>query len=266
MKPITVNLAGKTALVTGASRGIGAAIAKQLAVSGANVALSYHSNRAQAQRVQDEICELCQAKTLLLQGDVADSSQFPAWFAEIEQKMDVVDILINNASDEYLMDALAFTDDNWDRIQAVNVRAPLRLAQQVVQKLKTRNQAGVVLNISSIHDTVARKGFAHYTSSKAALLMLTKNLALEWAEHNVRVLALSPGAVETDRNRDEIAKVGVEKFCADIPIGRVADADEMAAIVTFLVSDYCAYMTGTTVYADGGYKENVIPHDPRKLD
>lgn len=121
----------------------------------------------------------------------------------------------------------------------------------------------MILNITSMHDKVPRKGLAHYCTAKAGLNMLTKCLALELAEHQIRVVAVAPGAIETDMNRGEIERFGREKFNNWIPLKRLGNTDDITWTCAFLVSDKAAYTTGTTLYVDGGYLESTVPYDPR---
>jgi NAD(P)-dependent dehydrogenase (short-subunit alcohol dehydrogenase family) len=122
---------------------------------------------------------------------------------------------------------------------------------------------GVIINISSIHDTVPRKGLIHYCSAKAGLKMFSKCLALELAESNIRVVSLAPGAIETEMNREEINKFGREKFNDWIPSGRIGNAKEVAQSVIFLASDMASYINGADLYIDGAYMNNTIHYDPR---
>jgi glucose 1-dehydrogenase/3-dehydrosphinganine reductase len=122
---------------------------------------------------------------------------------------------------------------------------------------------GVVLNIASIHDTVPALGTAHYCASKAGLSMLTKSLAIEWAEYKIRVVGIAPGAIETEINRAEIAAFGRSNFEAWIPLGRLGNVKDIAAAAAFLVSDDASYISGVTLCVDGAYSQNTIRYDPR---
>jgi len=124
-------------------------------------------------------------------------------------------------------------------------------------------QDAVIINVSSIHGTVPRKGFASYCAAKAGLNMLTKATALELAEYNVRAITVSPGAIETDMNREEIASIGADRFGEWIPLGRVGNAGDVSGLVAFLCGPQGTYITGTNIYADGGYMQSLIQYDPR---
>ncbi|MCK5777119.1 MAG: SDR family oxidoreductase, partial [Bacteroidales bacterium] len=122
---------------------------------------------------------------------------------------------------------------------------------------------GVIINISSIHDTVPRKGLIHYCSAKAGLKMFSKCLSLELAESNIRVVSVAPGAIETEMNRAEIAAFGVDKFKKWIPQGRIGNVSDVAKSVAFLASDLASYINGTDLYIDGAYMNHTIQYDPR---
>ena len=124
-------------------------------------------------------------------------------------------------------------------------------------------EGGVIINISSIHDTVPRKGLIHYCSAKAALKMFSKCLSLELADKNIRVVSIAPGAIETDMNREEIAKFGKDKFEKWIPQGRIGNVGDVAHTVAFMASDLGAYINGADIYIDGAYMNHTIQYDPR---
>jgi len=121
----------------------------------------------------------------------------------------------------------------------------------------------VIINISSIHDVVPRKGLAHYCSAKAGLKMLSKCLSIELIDKNIRVVSVAPGAIETEMNRKEIAEFGVEKFEKWIPAGKIGNVSDISKSVVFLASDMASYMHGADIYIDGGYMNSTIPYDPR---
>ncbi len=131
---------------------------------------------------------------------------------------------------------------------------------------RSLNSCLQVFNIASIHDTVPFLGCAHYCASKAGLTMLTKTLALEWAEYQIRVVGLAPGAIETEINREEISAFGRNRFESWIPVARVGNVDDIARAAEFLLSDDAAYINGATIPVDGAYGLNTIRYDPRERD
>jgi NAD(P)-dependent dehydrogenase (short-subunit alcohol dehydrogenase family) len=143
-----------------------------------------------------------------------------------------------------------------------NLKGAFLCSQQAGRRMQ-RSGGGVIVNISSIHDTVPRKGLTHYCTSKAGLQMLSKCMALELAEDRIRVVSISPGAIETEMNRKEIAAFGVDKFNRWIPQGRIGCVADVAPAVAFLCSDLASYITGTDIYIDGGYSLATIQYDPR---
>jgi glucose 1-dehydrogenase len=257
-----IELTGKNALVTGASQGIGASIAEAMAACGANVFINYitdeKSTLAFADRLANQYNVICKA----FLADISMPEQVDGMFAYMDKQPGGIDILVNNAGIETINDSLEMPLQEWDRIMNVNLKGAFYCAQLAGRRMRTKKQ-GVIINISSIHDKVPRKGLIHYCSSKAGLNMLTKCLALELAEFNIRVMAVSPGAIETDMNTKEIDQFGRERFNNWIPLGKIGVVDDIAWMCAFLASDKAAYMTATEIYVDGGYKENTIRYDPR---
>ncbi len=257
-----INLKGKNILVTGASQGIGAAISRVLAACGANVLVNYHSHPEKAERVVSEIKQAYGISAFSYAADVTKPAEVAAMFNFFDQALGSLDILVNNAGCETIGEAIYLNLDDWDNVFNVNLRGAFLCAQEAGRRMIQHHQ-GVIINISSIHDKVPRKGLIHYCCAKAGLNMMTKCLALELAEQNIRVLAISPGAIETEMNREEIEKFGKGKFNEWIPLGRLGNAEDIAWTCAFLASDKSAYFTASEIYIDGGYKENTIPYDPR---
>ena len=258
-----IELTGKNVLITGASQGIGASIGEAMAVCGANVLINYIADEkrvlAFADRLSDQYRVSCQAYP----ADISIPEQVDSMFDYMDRQMGGIDVLVNNAGIETINDALEMPLQEWDRIMNVNLRGAFYCAQQAGRRMRDKKQ-GVILNIASIHDRVARKGLIHYCTSKAGLNMLTKCLALELAEFNIRVIAVSPGAIETDMNAMEIDQFGRERFNNWIPLGKIGVVEDIAWMCAYLASDKAAYLTATEIYVDGGYKESTIQYDPRK--
>ncbi|WP_455383195.1 SDR family NAD(P)-dependent oxidoreductase [Salinispira pacifica] len=256
----TIDLAGKTALVTGGSRGIGAAVCKALAAAGAEVLVHYHRARDAALTVA-AATGAREPENAVFRADIADPAEIEKLFAEIHKTKRRVDILVNNAGAESVAGILDLELSEWDRVVNINLRGPFLCSKYGARQML--GTGGVIINISSIHDQVPRKGLAHYSAAKAGLAMLTRSLALELAEHGIRAITVSPGAIETEMNSDEIARVGRDLFNQNIPAGRIGTAEEIAGLVVFLASDLASYITGTTCYADGGYMLSTVHYDPR---
>ena len=257
-----ITLKNKNVLVTGGSRGIGAGICTAMASCGANVIINYHQHKENAEQLAEKLQQNYNVKALSFQADIAKEAEIIDMFKFIDTSVDSIDVLVNNAGCETVEHAVDLPLDEWDRVFNVNLRGAFICSQEAGKRMIKQKQ-GVIINISSIHDKVARKGLIHYCSAKAGMNMMTKCLALELAAHSIRVVAVSPGAIETEMNRKEIDKFGREKFNNWIPLGRVGNVEDVAWTCAFLASDKAAYYTGTEIYIDGGYKESTIPYDPR---
>lgn len=258
----TIDLRGKKALVTGGSKGIGAEICRELAACGADVFINYFSNKVSAENLAQEIQEKYKVKACVVSADVSKSDQIRSMFQQMDEQLGPIDILVNNAGTESVNHALDMEEDEWDRVINTNLKGPFLCAQEAGRRME-ENGGGVIINISSIHDTTPRKGLIHYCSAKAGLKMFSKCLALELAESNIRVVSVAPGAIETEMNREEINQFGREKFNQWIPSGRVGNVTEVAQTVAFLASDLASYINGADVYIDGAYMNQTIQYDPR---
>ncbi len=255
-------LKNKNVLVTGGSRGIGAAICKVMAACGANVIINYHQHRESAELLAAELQKQYGVQVFSFQADVSKQEAIVKMFDFVDKSVGSIDVLVNNAGCETVDHAMDLKLDEWDLIFNVNLKGAFICSQEAGKRMINQNN-GVIINISSIHDKVPRKGLVHYCSAKAGMNMMTKCLALELAAYNIRVVAVSPGAIETEMNRKEIDKFGRDKFNDWIPLGRVGVVEDVAWTCAFLASDKAAYYTATEIYIDGGYKESTIPYDPR---
>ncbi|APY11571.1 hypothetical protein BWZ22_10110 [Seonamhaeicola sp. S2-3] len=257
-----INLKGKKALVTGGSQGIGAGICKALAACGADVFINYFNNKEKAQAVANHIKAEYKVNASIGKANVANASEVKAMFGKMDTKIGAIDILVNNAGSESVHHVLDLEEDEWDRVMDINLKGPFLCAKEAGRRME-KNGGGVIINISSIHDTVPRKGLIHYCSAKSGLKMLSKCLSLELAEDNIRVVSVAPGAIETNMNRVEINKFGREKFHNWIPSGRIGNVEEVANTVAFLASDMADYINGADLYIDGAYMNHTIQYDPR---
>jgi glucose 1-dehydrogenase len=251
-------LAGQFALVTGASSGIGRAVAIRFAREGAHVAINYVGSRTAA----DETLALAKAASaqggydgsrhLLLHADVAVEADVKAMFAELLSRWPRLDCLVNNAGIQAPSPSEALDVATYRRIIDVNLTGAVLCAQQALAHFVTRDR-GNIINCSSVHQIIPKPGYLAYSISKAGIANLTRTLALEFARRGIRVNAVGPGAVETPLNAawtgDAGKRAAVE---AHIPLGRVATPDEIAGVFAFLASDEASYITGQTIYACGG--------------
>lgn len=249
---MNIRLDGKVALVTGGSTGIGQAIARALSASGASVAVNYVANRAPADATVKGICDEG-GRATAVEADISDPAAVGSMFAQVEQAFGAPDILINCAGIDG-KSALGWEADPaaWRKVIDVNLFGTFYCSQQALQRMVAR-KTGVIVNITSVHEVIAWSGYSAYTASKAAVSMLTKTLAQEAAPFGVRVLAVAPGAIQTDINKSVWTDpVQNADLLEKIPMGRLGQVHEIAALVTFLVSDAGSYVTATTVFADGG--------------
>lgn len=236
------------AIVTGSSRGIGAAVAVRLARAGYGVCVNYLNSEDRARAVVDRI-EAAGGRAKAVRGDVAIFEDVERLVEETAMAFDGIRIVVNNAgtSQHRTLDEMSI--ENWDRSLAVNLSAAMYTVKAALEHLK-REPWGRVVNICSLRAMTGSSHGSHYASSKAGLIGLTKSLALELAP-GITVNAISPGYTRTDMTKASLEKHG-EKIFAKIPAGRAADPDEMAALVAFLASDEAGYITGQTINANGG--------------
>jgi len=258
-----IELKDKVVLVTGGSRGIGAAIVRAVAACGADVLINHYRDEANALALAEAVRGDHGVKAIVYEADISRRPEVLEMFRAADVQLGGVDVLVNNAGCETIGHAVDLALEEWDMVFDVNLRGAFVCAQEAGKRMIPRN-GGVIINISSIHDKVPRKGLIHYCTAKAGLNMMTKCLALELAAHRIRVVAVSPGAIETEMNRGEIEAFGRGKFNEWIPAGRIGGVDDVAWACAFLASDKAAYITATEIYIDGGYKESTIPYDPRK--
>ena len=251
-----LRLEGKNVLVTGASSGIGQAIAVRFAREGANVAINYRSGAEQAAATQ-EMARKARTngggKEFIVQADVSQEEQVNAMFGKVLEAFGSLDVLINNAGIQMPCPSHEIETADFDRILAVNLRGPFLCAREAIRHFLSRGGGGVILNNSSVHEIIPKPKYLSYSISKGGMENLTKSLALEYAGRGIRVNAVGPGAVVTPINRAWIenpkARAEVESH---IPMGRAADADEIAGVFAFLASDDASYITGQTLFACGG--------------
>ena len=245
------DLAGKIALVTGASGGLGRHFANVLAGAGATVAV--------AARRMDKITETVAGieaaggRALGLGMDVTDSASVAAAFEAIEDQAGLVTVLVNNAGVTDGQPALEVTEGDWDRVMDTNLKGAWTVAQEAARRMTSAKEGGVIINISSVLGLRVSKGVVPYAVSKAGLVQLTKALALELAPQNIRVNALAPGYVETDLNREYLESEGGKKQIKRIPQRRPARMEELSGPLLLLASDASSYMTGAVLAVDGGH-------------
>ncbi len=244
------NLSEKTAIVTGAGRGIGRAIALGLAGAGANVVLASRTED-QLSQVAGEI-ENMGGKALPVPTDLSQSNQIENLVDQTISKFGRIDILINNAARSFLRSLMELREDGWDKVFNTNVKAVWLLSRAVVRHMMEQ-KAGKIINITTVGAEKAELGMAAYGCSKAALKMLTRCMAREWAPYGIQINAVGPGLTRTDFSQPIWSNPDIAKHVtSQLPMGRIAEPEEIVPAVLFLASNAASYMTGQTIYVDGG--------------
>jgi glucose 1-dehydrogenase len=252
-------LKDKNVLVTGGSSGIGQAIAVRFAEYGANVAINYLRQPEEARDTEDQV-HACINKVqqegvqdVLVRGDVSQEDDVVQMVGEAVEGLGGLDILVNNAGIQISRPTEELSSDDFDKVLAVNLRGSFMCARESIKHYLAEEKPGSIINISSVHQLIPKPGYLGYSTSKGGMQNLTRTLALEYAAKGIRVNGVGPGATVTPINRawidDPEKRQQVEEH---IPMQRAGDADEMAGVTAFLASDDAAYITGQTIFVDGG--------------
>lgn len=243
-------LTGRRAIVTGAATGIGRATALRLAADGAGVAVNYVGDRAPADEVVAEIGGTAAAVV----ADVSSEEQVARLFAQAEEALGGhVDLLVNNAgvSAPYELADMPLTE--WERVLAVNLTGPFLCSRELVRRLPNGRGPAVIVNVSSVHEVIPWPRFAHYCASKGGLKLFGETIARELAPREVRVAGVAPGAILTPINRELIEDPDKRREQEEqIPWGRLGKPEEIAAAIAWLAGPEAEYVTGTTLFVDGG--------------
>lgn len=242
-------LEGKVALVTGASRGIGKAIALLLAENGADVAVNFAGSTAAAEAVAAEI-EKMGRKAILVQGDVSQTEVCVEMVDKVVKELGHIDILVNNAGITRDTLLLRMKEEDWDAVLNTNLKGVFNCTKAAV-KYMAKQRSGSIVNISSVVALMGNAGQANYAAAKAGILGFTRSVAKEMAGRGIRVNAVTPGFIKTDMTSVLSEKV-VAAMEASIPLARLGEPEDIAKAVLFLVSDNAAYITGQTLHVDGG--------------
>lgn len=255
-------LAGKTVLVTGASSGIGQAIAVRFGREGANVAINYVTVKEDAEETQRRIrgYEDCARRVResgggvsLIRADVSKEEEVVHMVRTAIEELGGIDFLINNAGVQIAGASDEIEVDSFDAVMAVNLRGSYLCAREVIRHFLEAGKPGAIVNVSSVHELIPKPRFIGYSASKGGMRNLTRTLALEYAGRGIRVNAIGPGATLTDINRSWVEDPEKKRMVeSHIPMGRAGEAAEMASAAAFLCSEEAAYITGQTLYIDGG--------------
>lgn len=236
----------KVALVTGSSRGIGRKIAMELARKEYHVVV-HGSRESDALNEALEQVRSISAESICVVANLADADTIRAAFKTIQNTFGRLDVLVNNAATQNPTPFLDLKEEDWDFVQAVNLKAPF-ICSQLAGRMMREQGGGKIVNISSVHAKDPKRNFAHYSSSKGGLETLTKAMAMELAAFNIQVNSLMVGAIATDMTPADRC----ENLLSAIPAGRIGTVDEIAHLVSFIVSDQCDYLTGASITVDGG--------------
>jgi 3-oxoacyl-[acyl-carrier protein] reductase len=241
---------GKSAIVTGATRGIGKAIALELAKRGANVAFNYSKSAEEAEKLKAEI-EAFGVKTFVEQCDVANTEGAAEFVKKAAAELGTIDFLINNAGITRDTLILRMKEDDWDAVIDTNLKGAWNFSKAVMRPMMKNAEGGTIINISSISGVVGMQGQSNYSASKAGMIGLTKSLAKEVASRKITVNALALGMIETDMS-GALNEEYQAKITEMIPLGRFGNVQEVAEIAAFMCSDAARYITGQVIQADGG--------------
>jgi glucose 1-dehydrogenase len=258
-RPGLPGLEGKNVLVTGGTSGIGQAIAVRFAQYGANVAINYLKTPDEAAETRQQV-HACAARVkqhgvrdVLVGADVSKEDEVVRMVEETVAQLGSIDVLINNAGIQISRPSHELSSADFDKVLAVNLRGAFLCAREAIKRFVAQGEGGVVINVSSVHQLIPKPDYLGYSVSKGGMQNLTRTLALEFAEQNIRVNGIGPGATITPINRAWVDDpVKAEMVTSHIPLGRAGTADEMGGVACFLASDDGAYITGQTIFVDGG--------------
>jgi glucose 1-dehydrogenase len=252
-------LKGKGVLVTGGTSGIGQAIAVRFAEYGANVAINYLHRPDEATETEEQVHACVNrvqqrgVRDVLVGGDVSREEDVVRMVGQAASELGGLDILVNNAGIQVSRPSDELSSDDFDKVLAVNVRGAFLCAREAIRHFLAEAKPGVIINVSSVHQLIPKPDYLGYSVSKGGMQNLTRTLALEYAERGIRVNGIGPGATVTPINRawidDPVKREQVESH---IPMRRAGTADEMGGVACFLASDDAAYITGQTIFVDGG--------------
>lgn len=246
---MALTLEGKTALVTGGSRGIGRQIALTLAQYGADVAITYARSVDAAEEVKREIEQVGQ-RALAIQADAVKFEKADSVIQQVISEWDKLDILVNNAGITRDNLILRMTEEQWDEVIDTNLKSIFNYCKAAAKPMM-RNRGGSIINISSVVGLSGNAGQSNYAASKAGIIGFSKSYARELASRKIRTNVVAPGYITTEMT-DELDEKILESIQAETPLGRPGEAEEVAEVVVFLASDLSSYITGETIRVDGG--------------
>jgi len=252
-------LKGKNVLVTGGTSGIGQAIAVRFAEYGANVAINYLKQPEEAEETEEQV-HACVSRVqkhgvrdVLVGADVSKEDEVVHMVEQTVEELGSIDVLVNNAGIQISRPTEELSVADFEKVLAVNLRGSFACAREAIKRFIATDTPGSIINISSVHQRIPKPGYLGYSVSKGGMQNLTTTLALEFAERGIRVNGIGPGATITPINRAWVDDpVKAEMVTSHIPMRRAGTANEMAGVTCFLASDDAAYITGQTIFVDGG--------------
>ncbi|WP_110927859.1 glucose-1-dehydrogenase [Bacillus massiliglaciei] len=246
------DLKDKTVIITGAATGLGKAIAERFGQEKAKVVVSYHSDNQPYQEIIETI-KKSGGQAIAVQADVTKEEEIKSLIQKAADTFGSVDIMINNAGIENEVPSEELSLEDWNKVMDVNLTGIFLGSREAIKYMLKNEIKGAVINMSSVHDRIPWPHFAHYAASKGGVKLLSETLALEYASKGIRINNISPGAIDTPINaekfNDPAAKKGVEEL---IPMGYIGKPEQVAACAVWLASDESSYVTGNTIYPDGG--------------
>lgn len=251
-------LKDQTALITGASSGIGAAVAKSIAAQGASVAINYASGHESAAEIVNSI-KVNGGEAIAIQADIAQEDQVKALFSRTLEVYDTIDILVNNAGIQKDASFIEMTLEQWNAVINVNLTGQFLCSREAVKEFIRRGlpayskSAGKIIFISSVHEIIPWAGHCNYAASKGGVMLLMQSMAQELAHHKIRINSIGPGAIKTSINKGAWETEEAEKALLKlIPYNRVGIPEDIGKVAAWLASDEADYVHGTTLYVDGG--------------
>ncbi|NBG89106.1 3-oxoacyl-[acyl-carrier-protein] reductase [Isachenkonia alkalipeptolytica] len=244
-----MRLQGKNALVTGGSRGIGKAIALELARQGANVAINFTSNEERALEVVKEI-EGHGVKAVSIKGNVTETADVEAMIRTFNENFDTLDVLVNNAGVTKDNLLIRMKEEDWDGVMDVNLKGVFLTTKAVARKMM-KQKKGKIINLSSVVGVMGNPGQGNYCASKAGVIGFTKSIAKELGGKNISVNAIAPGFIETDMT-EVLSDKAREEMLRNVPLKRPGKPEDVARLVSFLSSEDADYITGQVIHVDGG--------------
>jgi glucose 1-dehydrogenase len=245
-------LSGRRALVTGATTGIGRGTAFELAAHGAAVAIDYRGKEDEARKMAEAI-ERAGGAALPVRMDITAEAEVARGFARARQAFGGLDLVVNNAGVEAPYELVDMPLDEWNRVITVNLTGVFLASREAARIMRADGARGTIVMVSSVHEQIPWKKFSHYCASKGGVKLFAQSIARELAPHGIRVVSVAPGAIETPINRDVLDDPEAKReVLEEIPLGRWGAVDDVARAIAWVASEQAGYVTGTTLFVDGG--------------